>query len=53
MKIPPIKNINEKRLVEDIRAEVKKLREENVHEYHAILLERAADAIEKLVYLKT
>ena len=49
MKIKPDKHIADKRLIEDLRAEAKKLRENNTQEYHAVLMELAADTITKLI----
>ena len=45
-------NVNIIRLLADMRVEILRLRSENIDEYHAILLERAADVIEQKIILK-
>ena len=45
-------NVSVVRLLADMRVEVNRLRSENIDEYHAVLLERAADVIEQKIILR-
>ena len=45
-------NANIVRLLADMRLEVARLRNYNRDEYHAVLLERAADVIEQKIILR-
>lgn len=46
------RNLVAKRLLVALRREVVKLREQNTDAYHAALMEKAADVIEKLLLYK-
>lgn len=48
----PQPNIPVIRLLADMRVEINRLRSENIDEYHATLLERAADVIEQKIILR-
>ena len=54
MKIAPDRNVDAKRLVDDLMTEVTRLRENNLDAYHAALMEKAAIMLAKSInYIPT